>query len=1103
MAGLGGLLYQNLDQWRKTERQIRHTRDSIRIYEELYSQVLAAESAVRAYVITASPSALPAYAKASAAVQRELLFLKRMEKEHSAQVPALQALEELLKQRKTILDESVLLRRTQGFEAVRVFASKGTGTRLSAEIDKVIREAQATERRDLSGRQEESRAASAQRSLLLTAIFIIIFLVVLAALGVVLQAARRRRLAEEELADAHERLRSVLDAADQVGIIATDLKGVITLFNKGAEKMLGYRAEEVVNLKTPALLHLSPEVEARGKELTEKLGRPVQGFDVFVETARQGGFDRREWTYVSKDGRPFPVELVVTAIKDHNGLLTGFVGLATDISSRKASQLQMRKLSAAIKASPTSIVITDKEGRIEYANPKFLELTGYTEAELLGQNPKVIASGKTPVSVYKELWDTLLAGREWQGELLNRKKSGELFWEHASISPVKDPQGNITNFVAVKLDITDRRLAQKETEKARDAAVQLARMKSEFLANMSHEIRTPMNAIIGMTGLLMDTPLTGQQRDYVRTVNGAGEALLDIINDILDFSKIESGKLLIEKMDFNLRETVEGTGDLLASRAQAKEIELAYFIEAGVPPALRGDQGRLRQVLLNLMGNAVKFTEKGEVVLRVSTVREDAGSAVLKFAVKDTGIGISPEAQKNLFEVFMQADASTTRKYGGTGLGLSISRKLVELMGGTIGLESEPGSGSTFWFTLPFDKAAAGAAPELPAADVTGVRALIVDDNAANREIVSRYLEAWGMRYETADSGRAALEILRREAAGSDPFRLMVLDMQMPGMDGLMLAAEMKKNPALAGIRKVMMTSLGHELPQRELDETGISACLGKPVRPLALLKKISMALAGAEAEPAAEPQAAAVDRPLNKYFRVLVAEDNTVNQKVALKQLEKLGYEADVVANGLEVLEALKRRPYDLVLMDCQMPEMDGFQATEAIRKEEAGQRHLPVVAMTANAMQGDREKCIAAGMDGYIPKPVRLEKLAEALAKWDTPLDAAVVGELRALAGPESPGFFADLAKAFLADLPGRLAAIRAAVLSGDGEALRQAAHALKGSSGNMGAKRLQKLCLQLENSGRSGSMGGAPELLGALETETPLTRAALEAEASGAGR
>jgi len=1097
MVGLAALLYQNMTSWRKSDAQLRHTRDALRSSEEIYSQLLTAESSVRAYAITGSPAALSPFTGAVSKFESEVRFLERLEKDHPVQDQRLEALKDLLAQRRATMDEFVLLRRTKGLEAARALASKGTGTRLTAEITGVIRQLQETERHNLAVWELEAKAAASQRNNLLTAVFLFIFLVVLGALAALLHGARKRRAAEEALADAHAQLKSIVDSATQVSIISTDLKGTITLFSAGAEKLLGYKAEEMVGVSTPAPLHLASEMEARGAELTKQLGRPVAGFDIFVETARQVGYEAREWTYVAKDGRKFPVELVVTGVKDHNGLLVGFLGLATDISTRKASQLQMRKLSAAVKASPTSIVITDKDGRIEYANPKFLALTGYAEAEVLGQNPRIIASGGTAPAVYKDLWDTLLSGREWQGEFLNRKKNGELFWEYASISPVKDPHGAVTNFVAVKLDITDSKLAQKQMEKARDAAMELARLKSEFLANMSHEIRTPMNAIIGMTGLLLDTPLTPQQREYVKTVNGAGEGLLDIINDILDFSKIESGKLLIESLDFNLRETVEGTADLLASRAQAKEIELAYFIDEGAPPALRGDQGRVRQVLLNLMGNAVKFTEKGEVVLRVSAEKAGEESAVLKFSVSDTGIGVPAEAQKNLFAAFSQADASTTRKYGGTGLGLSISKKLVELMGGTIGFESEHGKGSTFWFTLPFGVRAGAPEPEQPAADVAGARALIVDDNAANREIISRYLEAWGMRFAAAPSGPAALELLKKEAAGRDPFKLLVLDMQMPGMDGLMLAAEIKKERALAGLRVVMMTSLGHELKQVELEAAGITACLGKPVRPLALLKNLSFALAGTPAGHADPPVPAEADaKPRNRNFRVPVAEDNTVNQKVAVKQLERLGYASDVAANGLEVLEAMQRQPYDLVLMDCQMPEMDGFQATAEIRRRETDRLRTPIVAMTANALQGDREKCLAAGMDGYIPKPVRMDMLAAALAQWDSPLDAFVIKELRELAGPENPGFLADLARTYLADLDARLEAIRAAVKAGDAEALRQAAHSLKGSSGNIGAKRLQKLCFSLEALGKAGETKGAEETLAAAQKEAAEVRAALEA-------
>jgi PAS domain S-box-containing protein len=1093
----GYLLYGNITEWRLTDDNIRHAQASIRSAEKVYFQNVAAESALRRYIITGDRDALAPFNKAVTEMDTELASLMRLEREHPDHQHAKDKLAAAVARRKTRFQETILLRREKGFMEARLRVLTGEGTRLSEEIRAASAEFADMERSHLRNWQLESQAASAQRGRLLTAVFLAAFLGLAGLLALALRNARRSNRAEAALAATNLHLKGVLNAATQISIISTDTSGVITVFSAGAEKMLGYGAAEMIG-RTPAAFHLPEEMEARSRELSATLRRPVTGFDVFVEVARTAPYERREWTYVRKDGRRLTVELTVTAVRNASGEITGFLGIASDVTSQRHAQMQMRKLSTAVKASPTSIVITDRNAKIEYANPKFFELTGYTEKEMLGQDPKLLSSGKIPKSTIKELWDTILDGREWHGELLNRKKSGELFWEHASISPVKDPAGNVTHFIAVKVDITDRKLAQRETEKAKDAALELARMKSEFLANMSHEIRTPMNAIIGMAGLLQDTPLTPRQKDYANTITTAGEALLDIINDILDFSKIESGKLVLEKADFDLRETVESTLDLLAPRAQAKGLELASSLAHGVPAAMRGDAGRLRQVLMNLLGNSVKFTERGEILVRVSRADAGPGSAVLRFEVKDTGIGVPPEAQRTLFSAFVQADASTTRKYGGTGLGLSICKRLVEMMGGEIGMESEPGRGSTFWFTIPLEEARS-APPPPDASALAGVRALVVDDNAASREIVSIHLADWKMAAEAAASARAALEALRRAAASGSPFRLVITDMQMPEMDGLMLAAAVKGDPALAGTRVVMMTSLGQDFSRLDREAAGLAACVHKPLRRAALLSALTAALSGRpekDGEDKGQEEAAAPKR----YFRVLVAEDNAVNQKVAVRQLEKLGYECDLAANGIETLEAMKRRHYDLVLMDCNMPEMDGFQATAEIRRMEGDQRHTPVVAMTANALEGDREKCLAAGMDGYIPKPVRLENLAETLKQWDASLDLSTVKGLAELGGAENPDFMKELAGAYLGDLPRRLDAIRAAFKAGDAEALRQAAHALKGSSGNLGAQRMQKICSLLEQAGRSGDMTAAGRLMDALEKEAPSLKAAMEALAAG---
>ncbi len=1092
------LLYTNILGWTRTEVRLANARAAVAAAESLYSDALAAESGVRTYLATGRAGSLADFEKDTAAMARDISFLRRFAARRPVYRGSVDRLGELAGERLAAFRASIQARRAGPLPAGRLAALTRRGDALTSRLRDEVSGILETLRSNQGLMRLELNSGRVQSVRLLAMIFSVLLVFLLAAFYAFLRGEGMRRSAELELADLNARLQSVLDSATQLSMIATDLSGRITLFNSGAERMLGYSAAEVVGRATPELVHLKEEIETRGRELSASLGREVRGFDVFVELARAGGHERREWTYVRKDGAKVPVELVVTGVKDHSGRMTGFLGLATDISSRKESQLQMSKLSTAVKSSPTSIVITGRDGAIEYVNPKFLELTGYAESELIGQNPRLIASGRTPRSVYKELWDTLLSGRDWHGELLNRKKNGELFWEHAAISPVKDPAGNITNFVAVKVDITDRRLAQEEMEKARDAAVELAGLKSEFLANMSHEIRTPMNAIIGMTGLLLGTELSPRQREYAGTISSAGESLLDIINDILDFSKIESGRLQLETAEFGLRETVESTLDLLAQRAQAKGLELASFVEEAVPDSLRGDPGRLRQILVNLVGNAVKFTDKGEVLATVSSAGASADGVTLLFSVRDTGIGIAPGAGRNLFQAFTQADASTTRKYGGTGLGLSICKKLTEMMGGEIGFSSEPGKGSEFWFRLPFGRAA-GQADSGTRSALEGLRVLVVDDSGASRRIVEHYLGAWKMAPSGEASGEAALAALRGAVAEGRPFRLAVVDMVMPGVDGAALARKIKEDPSAGGPGIVLLAPLGLDLSGEELDAGGISACIHKPVKNALLRGALEAALKGASGEErgAEQPKDAAA----RKYFRVLVAEDNTVNQKVALNQLERLGYEADVAANGLEAVEAVRTRPYDLVLMDCQMPEMDGFQAAAEIRRLQAeDQRRTPIVAMTANALKGDQEKCLAAGMDGYIPKPVRIEKLAETMKRWDAPLDPFTLKELKEAGGRGDPGLLSDLAEAYLKDLRARLEAIVSAAAAGDGEELRKAAHSLKGSSANLGARRMQKLCDMLEQAGASGDLRRTGELLAALAAAARETAPALAALIQG---
>jgi two-component system, sensor histidine kinase and response regulator len=582
---------------------------------------------------------------------------------------------------------------------------------------------------------------------------------------------------------------------------------------------------------------------------------------------------------------------------------------------------------------------------------------------------------------------------------------GAVSWGLSTKIPVRNEAGDIIGTLGVTKDITHLKETETELARARDAAVESSRIKSEFLANMSHEIRTPMNGVIGMTGLLLDTEMTPTQREFAETIRNSADSLLTIINDILDFSKIEAGKLTFEKIDFDLVETVEGALDMFAERARFKGIELACEIPPEIPAGLRGDPGRLRQVITNLLGNGIKFTEKGEVIVRLAMEKETAEDVTVSFSVKDTGIGIPADVQDRLFQAFTQADNSTTRKFGGTGLGLAISRQLVSMMGGEIGVRSEAGKGSTFWFTARLDKqtGAPRPAPSIYFRDLFDLRVLVVDDNATNRQILRHQLYAWKMQKGSASDGFEALELLRAAAKEGRPYELALLDMQMPEMDGMTLARSIKADPAIASTRLIILTSMGHMHTQEELKAAGVEAFLVKPVKQSRLFDCLISVLGRSAAEHVfAKPAAGSkAEAPLPETAhvqraRILLAEDNLVNQKVALAQLRALGFSADSAANGHEVISALKLAPYDIILMDCQMPDMDGYEATRRIRQAEraaeAGWRApIRIIAMTANAMSGDREKCLAAGMDDYLSKPVRRAELALAMARWNPPADGS----------------------------------------------------------------------------------------------------------------
>ena len=517
------------------------------------------------------------------------------------------------------------------------------------------------------------------------------------------------------------------------------------------------------------------------------------------------------------------------------------------------------------------------------------------------------------------------------------------------------------------------------------------RAKSEFLANMSHEIRTPMNGVIGMAHLLMGTDQTDEQRDFTETIQKSAESLLEVINDILDYSKIESGKIDLETIDFDLRVTIESIGDLLAIRAHEKGLEYVTEIDWDVPSLLRGDPGRLRQIIINLVGNAIKFTESGEIVLQAALVKESDTHGTIRFTISDTGIGIPPDRMDRIFDSFSQADSSTTRKYGGTGLGLNISKRLAELMGGELGIESREGVGSRFWFTAVLEKQAEESEASLVVpTDIRGKRMLIVDDNNTNRKVLKAQLSVWGCQYDEAAGGRDALEKMRRAVEGNDPFAIAIVDMQMPEMDGRELGRRIKADPLISRSKLVLMTSLGNRGDVQAFEKIGFEAYLTKPVKQSLLYDCLTMLNGEQSGSPASKVKhmitAHSLSENRKRKDRILIVEDNIINQKVVLNFLKKLGYQADVACNGKEAITALESFSYTLVLMDCQMPEMDGYEATARIRESESGDHKpkTPIIAMTANAMKGDKEKCLDAGMNDYLSKPLKAEALEAMLKKW-----------------------------------------------------------------------------------------------------------------------
>jgi PAS domain S-box-containing protein len=872
-------------------------------------------------------------------------------------------------------------------------------------------------------------------------------------------------------------------ASAPVAIAVLDGAGRVRGTNPQFEKLFGYPAEHAIGRDLNDLIVPTSEL-ATAAGLTQRARR---GETVVVEVER-----RRQ------DGHLVPVRASATRVGDTT---EGDVFVMyEDITDRRKAQDALTKLANIVETSEDAIIGQTLDGTIVSWNAAAHRMFGYSLDEVQGRSITMLAPPDRAEEVVRNL-DRIKRGEHVEHfETVRLRKDGTPIPVSLSISLTRDTAGQISGFSAIARDVSEQVATREALRVARDAAERMAQTRSAFLANMSHEIRTPMNAILGLSELMLDTELTPEQRHSLSLVQSSAETLLTLINDILDFSKIEAEHLQLESIPFDLPRLVESTMGLLAVRARERRLELLADVHADVPPMVRGDPTRLRQVLTNLIGNAIKFTPQGEVVVSATRAGAADGHTHVRFAVRDTGIGIPADKQGTIFEEFSQADASMTRKYGGTGLGLAIAKRLVRLMGGDLTVTSVAGRGTEFSFTIPLETEITPPAPETlahGAVHLAGLRALVVDDNATNRRIVRDMLGAVGIRVHEASDGDAGLTAIRAACHERAPYDLVVLDAQMPQLDGFELAAAVRGDPTIATTRLLMLTSTGQRGDGQRCRDLGIHGYLSKPASRSDLIEAVRAVLGSPWVVDVVTRHSIAESR---KRLRILLAEDNPVNQEVAASMLRKRGHDVDVVANGRAAVEAATRERYDLVLMDIQMPEMDGFEATQAIRATpERGD--LPIIALTAHALSGERERCLSLGMSGYLSKPYKGHELFAAVEGWGQvmapghppatspstvpPVDLAGFREDMRAAGAEAA--VDSILDTFLQTAQDRITAMTGALTTGSAREIERAAHAFKSAAGAIGAKRLAALLLELEEAGQAGEVAQARGLEHRFRTET----------------
>ena len=907
-----------------------------------------------------------------------------------------------------------------------------------------------------------------------------------------------RKRTEERILESEKSYRRLVEQSPDA--ILVHCKGTITFANSACTDLLGAPSLEGI-LGKQYLDFVHPDDR-------EGVKQRIQKFSYDAEVVR-----RNETKFLRLDGGEICAEVMARSV-----LYRGDPAIQVmfrDISRRKqieaALESQRTFLNSLIENCPVAIVAMDSQYCVQMCNPAFEKLFLYRQKEILGRPLRdLIMNAQTADDFTPE-------GEEIHRVTRRARSDGSLVDVEVLAVPIIVGE-KVTGRLSLIQDVTERKRTEEATQRAKEAAEAASRAKSEFLANMSHEIRTPMNGIMGMTELVLDTELDPEQRNYLNLAKVSADSLLSLLNDILDYSKIEAGKLEFDAISFNLGDCLGDTMKTLSLRAHQKDLELAFEIEPDVPDGLIGDPGRLRQIIVNLVGNAIKFTEQGEVVLRVENESRTEDAIQLHFTVADTGIGIPTERQAAIFEAFKQADGSMTRKYGGTGLGLTISSRLVELMGGRIWVESELGKGSQFHFTARYALQKSPVRTVVPRDPKTlrDMHVLVVDDNATNRHILLKIFENWHTKPIAVDSAAKAIVALKEGKGIGRTFSLILLDAQMPEMDGFALAEAIKRNPDWRAATVMMLSSAGQRGDAMRCREMGIAAYLTKPVQQAELLDAILTAL-GAQEKNGAPPPLVTRHflRESRSRMRILLVEDNAVNQLVALRLLEKYGHSVTVAPDGRKALLALEQQLFDLVLMDIQMPEMNGWEATQAIReKEKETGQHIPIVAMTAHAMKGDEERCIAAGMDSYLAKPIRTQELLAVLDGIGDRNGSTVVAEspskkratdvidltaaLERLDGDRD--LFEELAQVFKTECPKILAEIRRAVSDHDATTLQHHAHTLKGSSANLGASAVSQTAFEIEKVARLADMERASELLKFLEKEVDRLYCELESLSAG---